>query len=128
MQPTDRLYTIQEISRELNLPKSTIRFWEKRLEGLIQPIRSKGGQRRYLPEHIKTLCRIKELKQQGVSLSDIQRRLLKEKDLPLTDLSEQHIHYLADRVAGLVKQEIFRYLSESVNQERSSRWNLDKTK
>ena len=117
MPSSERLYTIQEISQELNLPKSTLRFWEKRLEGLIKPIRSKGGQRRYLPEHIATLHHIKRLKQQGAKLNDIQRKLRKEREHPPVDLSEQHIHYLADRVAGLVKEEIFRYLSEGINQE-----------
>ena len=117
MQPTDRLYTIQEISQELDLPKSTIRFWEKRLEGLIQPIRSKGGQRRYLPEHIATLHRIKELKHQGVNLGDIHRKLTKEREHPIADLSEQHIHDLADRVAILVKKELCRYLTQQTAQD-----------
>ena len=117
MQPTDRHYTIQEISQTLDLPKSTIRYWEKRLEGLIQPLRSKGGQRRYLPEHVETLRRIKRMKRRGVNLSDIHRRLTEEKVQPLTGLNERHIDYLADRVAGLVKKEIFRFLSKGINLE-----------
>jgi DNA-binding transcriptional MerR regulator len=117
MLPTDRQYTIQEISQALDLPKSTLRYWEKRLEGLIQPLRSKGGQRRYLSEQIETLRRIKRMKRRGVNLSDIQSQLLEEQMRPLTDLNEQHIQYVAERVAELVKKEISNYLNHIFDQE-----------
>ena len=35
MDQTKNLYTIQQVSYKLEIPKSTLRFWEKELNGLI---------------------------------------------------------------------------------------------
>lgn len=54
-------YKIQEISKKLALPASTIRFWENEFSGLIEPARTNGGQRRYSEKDIDYLKKIKEL-------------------------------------------------------------------
>ncbi|MGV8056581.1 MAG: polysaccharide biosynthesis protein [Smithellaceae bacterium] len=54
-------YKIQEISKHLELPASTIRFWETEFSGFIDPIRTNGGQRRYSQNDINYLTKIKEL-------------------------------------------------------------------
>ncbi|MBW1699156.1 MAG: MerR family transcriptional regulator [Deltaproteobacteria bacterium] len=58
MDSTDRLFTIQQLSRKLNVPKPTLRFWENELKGLLVPLRSKGGQRRYTFEHVELIKQI----------------------------------------------------------------------
>ena len=39
--------SIAEISNKLKIPKHTLRFWEKEFHGMIVPLRTQGGQRRY---------------------------------------------------------------------------------
>ena len=47
MDQQEQLFTIQQLSKKLNIPKPTLRFWEKELEGIFVPLRTRGGQRRY---------------------------------------------------------------------------------
>jgi UDP-N-acetylglucosamine 4,6-dehydratase len=54
-------YKIQEISKKLELPASTIRFWENEFSDFIEPTRTHGGQRRYSQKDIDHLIKIKEL-------------------------------------------------------------------
>lgn len=57
----DKLYKIKEVSDRLNLPISTIRYWEREFEGILTPARTEKGQRRYSRREIKTLETIKRL-------------------------------------------------------------------
>ncbi len=57
----DRLCKIKEVSDRLNLPISTIRYWEREFEGILTPARTEKGQRRYSRREIKTLETIKRL-------------------------------------------------------------------
>lgn len=57
----DRLCKIKEVSDRLNLPISTIRYWEREFEGILTPTRTEKGQRRYSRREIKTLETIKRL-------------------------------------------------------------------
>jgi len=43
----NNLISIQEISALLKVAKPTLRFWEKEFEGILVPLRTRGGQRRY---------------------------------------------------------------------------------
>lgn len=54
-------YKIQEVSKQLDLPASTIRFWETEFSDFIDPARTNGGQRRYSQKDIDYLFKIKEL-------------------------------------------------------------------
>lgn len=54
-------YKIREISKQLELPASTIRFWEMEFSDFVDPIRTNGGQRRYSQKDISSLNKIKEL-------------------------------------------------------------------
>lgn len=49
-----KYYSIGDVSVLLNLPQSTIRFWEKQFAEL-QPKRSGGGTRKYTPKDIEQL-------------------------------------------------------------------------
>ena len=51
---TKKYYSISDVSEMLNLPQSTLRFWEKQFIEL-QPKRSSGGTRKYTPKDIEQL-------------------------------------------------------------------------
>ena len=59
MNQNEQLHTIQQLSTKLNIPKPTLRFWEKEFEGILVPLRTKGGQRRYAPGHVSLIEEIK---------------------------------------------------------------------
>jgi len=54
-------YRVQEVSKKLGVPTSTIRYWESAFPAFVKPIRTNGGQRRYSDEDIDALMQIKEL-------------------------------------------------------------------
>ena len=54
-------YRIQEVSEKLEVPVSTIRFWETEFADVIRPKRTDGGQRRYSEQDIEQLGQIKDL-------------------------------------------------------------------
>ncbi|MEA3428725.1 MAG: MerR family transcriptional regulator [Thermodesulfobacteriota bacterium] len=120
----DRLSSIQEVSALLKVPKPTLRFWEKELEGILVPLRTDGGQRRYTVENIvvidllrqcaSTAREIKKLKRKGVSLPEIKRKLGKgqmpEAGSQRTgDERTGRIDLLAVRVAEVVRAEVNRF-------------------
>lgn len=60
MPRTKLYYLITEVSDMLDIPPSTLRFWERVIPQL-KPTRSKGGQRRYRQSDIDLIRRIKTL-------------------------------------------------------------------
>lgn len=52
---------INEVSNRVNVPVSTIRFWEKKFPAYVQPRKTTGGQRRYSAADIETIRWIREL-------------------------------------------------------------------
>lgn len=66
-------------SRLTDVEVHTIRYWEEELAGLLEPIRTEGGQRRYGPEHIELLLRIKTLlRDDMLTIPGARRRLMNE--------------------------------------------------
>ena len=106
--------TIQQVSQKLDVPKPTLRFWEREFVGILVPLRTNGGQRRYAPEHVSVIEEIKMLKKAGLSLVEIKRRLGKG---PMSEAGTQGsgegrtdgIDLLAERVAEVVKMEVLRF-------------------
>jgi DNA-binding transcriptional MerR regulator len=101
--------TIQQVSERLKLPKSTIRFWEKEFEGLIQPTRSAGGQRRYCEDDMTALASIHGLKQQGLSLAQIKEQLIRGDSIE-TALNMHAVEQLTQRITKYVRREIYNFL------------------
>lgn len=106
------MFTIQEVSHKLKISKHTLRFWEKELEGLIVPLRTQGGQRRYTSEHLFVIKEIRRLKDKGLSLAQIRNKLgndalkvVKENRTQVT-----RIENLADEVAEVVRSAVYNYL------------------
>ena len=101
------MFTIQQISQRTDIPKSTLRFWEKHFSTILKPIRSSGGQRRCTNEHITVLKEIKNLRDSDHSLAEIKARLEPGLETPLP--SSPEIEKLAARLGQLVKDEICRF-------------------
>jgi len=112
MNRINQLFTIQQVSTKLNIPKPTLRFWEEELDGIIVPNRTPGGQRRYSSEHISIIEDIAYLKKRGMSLAEIRKQLgnhYKQKG----DFSDSnHIDLLAERIAEAVRAEIYSFFEK----------------
>ena len=128
----EQAITIQQVSQKLDVPKPTLRFWERAFDGILVPLRTNGGQRRYAPEHISVIEEIKMLKKAGLSLVEIKRKLGKGQrsvvrcqrsesmskvggqmsgsgSLKSRDGRTEGFDLLAERVAEVVKMEVLRF-------------------
>lgn len=56
----EKFYKIGEVSKMLELPASTLRYWENHFKQL-RPVKSTGGQRFYTDKHIEMLKQLKEM-------------------------------------------------------------------
>ncbi len=103
----NQLFSILQVSKKLNIPKHTLRFWEKELNGLLVPLRTEGGQRRYSTENLRLLEEIKNCRDNGMSLSEITEKITQgfegEKSQP------SNVDLLATRVAEAVKTEVYNF-------------------
>lgn len=70
---------INEVEKELNIPKATIRFYEK--ENLLQPKRNDNSYREYSEEDIEILKKIVVLRKIGISIEDVKSLLSRGFDL-----------------------------------------------
>lgn len=86
-------YRVQEVSKKLGVPTSTIRYWESAFPAFVKPIRTNGGQRRYSDEDIDALMQVKELLHGKNRTIDQARILLKRgnDDIGKIDWSKQTI-------------------------------------
>jgi len=109
MQGSSLTLSIQEVSERMNVTKHTLRFWEKELAGLLVPIRTEGGQRRYTLENILVIEEIKRLKREGLSLSSIKGKLKSVGDIVLDKSDPKAIESFADHVAESVKSAIYSF-------------------
>ena len=114
MNQQEQLFTIQQVSTKLNIPKPTLRFWEKELDGIIVPHRTRGGQRRYALEHLTIIGKVKELREKVMSLPEIKRKLGKGQmseagSQGSGDERTDRVDLLAARVAEVVRAEVNRF-------------------
>jgi DNA-binding transcriptional MerR regulator len=114
MEKYEHLLSIQQISRKFDIPKSTIRFWEKELNGLLVPIRTNGGQRRYSSEHMTIIETIKKLKYKGLSLIEIRELLTNKNEIgQRKEVNIDGIELLTKRIAKAIKKELYSYFYEN---------------
>ena len=107
MNQQEQLFTIQQVSTKLNIPKPTLRFWEKELDGIIVPHRTRGGQRRYALEHLAIIGKVKELREKGMSLAEIKKQI--NNTNKGDNSNSNRVDLLAERVAEAVKAEVNRF-------------------
>jgi DNA-binding transcriptional MerR regulator len=116
MNNENSLMTIEAVSRQLRIPKHTLRFWEKEFEGILNPSRTSGGQRRYTLDHIVRIEEINRLRKNGMGLAAIKRRLVESDQRTRT--GSDRIDLLASRVAEVVKAEVCQFFRKE-NQDSS---------
>lgn len=82
MKPTKSYYKIGEVSAMLDVPVSTLRFWEDTFEQL-DPFRTPGGMRKYRPEDVD-MCRLIKhlLRDKGYSLEYAKKELANFRKYP----------------------------------------------
>ena len=109
--------TIQEVSDRAGISKHTLRFWERELTGVILPLRTKGGQRRYTLEHVLVVEEIKRLKGKGYSLDDIKHDLSRRFNTEEEHYNHQRADVLANKIAEMVRTAIFSFLEDKTAKE-----------
>jgi DNA-binding transcriptional MerR regulator len=68
-------YAIGEVAEMLNVPVSTVRFWENEFD-ILKPRKNKKGNRLFMPEDIKNLKIIHHLvKEKGMTLAGAKKQL-----------------------------------------------------
>lgn len=74
--PIEKLYySIGEVAEMLEVPISTVRFWEGEFD-ILKPIKNKKGNRLFTPSDIKNLKIIYHLlKVEGMTLPGVKKRL-----------------------------------------------------
>jgi len=73
-------YSIGEVSKMLEVPVSTVRFWENEFV-VLKPMKNKKGNRLFTPADVKNLKIIHHLlKEEGMTLSGVKRRLSEKWD------------------------------------------------
>jgi len=107
--------TIQEVSERLHVNKPTLRFWEKKFEGLIVPLRTEGGQRRYTDEHLRLIEQIKVLKDRGMRLMDIREELVRLENGLGSNPNQEKMDLLANRIAEVVKSVVSDFLTKETH-------------
>ena len=79
---TKSYYKIGEVSTMLDVPVSTLRFWEDSFEQL-DPFRTPGGMRKYRPEDVEVCKLIKHLlRDKGYSLEYAKKELANFRKYP----------------------------------------------
>jgi DNA-binding transcriptional MerR regulator len=68
-------YTIGETAKTLNVPVSTVRFWENEFD-VLKPMKNKKGNRLFTQQDLKNLKIIHRLlKEEGMTLDGAKKRL-----------------------------------------------------
>jgi DNA-binding transcriptional MerR regulator len=114
MPPQMKTLSIQQVSQRLGVPKHTLRFWEKELEGIIAPNRTNGKQRRYTLEDLLVIQEVKSLKEQGLKLEDIRSKLNNRFKFSLKNSKGEGIEELANRIAELVRLAIHNFFEGKI--------------
>ncbi len=73
-------YSIGEVAEMLEVPVSTVRFWENEFV-VLKPLKNKKGNRLFTPADIKNLRIIHHLlKEEGITLAGVKKKLSEKWD------------------------------------------------
>jgi DNA-binding transcriptional MerR regulator len=68
-------YSIGEVSRMLEVPVSTVRFWENEFD-ILKPMKNKKGNRMFTAADVKNLMIIHRLlKEEGMTMAGVKKKL-----------------------------------------------------
>ncbi len=74
--------SINEVSKRLDVPAHTLRYWEKQFPVAIRPTTGAGGRRYYRTETVQRLIIIRELLYtRGLTIAGV-KKLLRDGDFP----------------------------------------------
>lgn len=74
--------SINEVSKQLDVPAHTLRYWEKQFPVAIRPTTGTGGRRYYRTETVRRLTVIKQLLYtHGMTIAGV-KKLLRDGNLP----------------------------------------------
>lgn len=80
-QNREETLSIGDVSKQLGIPSSTIRFYEKEFGSYLQVLKTAGGHRRFRTQDAEKLKYIHTLvHEQGRSLRDVKAALVSDKD------------------------------------------------
>lgn len=67
---------INEVSKRLDIPAHTLRYWEKQFAGAIKPTTGAGGRRYYRPEVVDKIATIKSLLyDRGMTIAGVKKMI-----------------------------------------------------
>ena len=73
-------YSIGEVAEMLEVPVSTVRFWENEFD-ILKPMKNKKGNRLFTPADVKNLKMLYHLvKEEGMTLSGAKKKLSEKWD------------------------------------------------
>ncbi len=82
MENNEYFASINEVSKRLNVPAHTLRYWEKQFPVAIRPTTGAGGRRYYRTETVNKLIVIKDLLYtHGLTIAGV-KKLLRDGNLP----------------------------------------------
>ena len=84
---------------------------EKELDGIIVPLRTSGGQRRYTQDHLSIIEEIKKMRDKGLSLLDVKRIFQNMNGPNYEEPNPQSIDFLAEQIAESVKSAIYQFFN-----------------
>jgi len=68
-------YSIGEVSKMLEVPVSTVRFWENEFD-ILRPMKNKKGNRMFTSNDVRNLTIIhKLLKEEGMTMAGVKKKL-----------------------------------------------------
>lgn len=75
---TEYFLSINEVSKKLDVPAHTLRYWEKQFGTVIKPTTGANGRRYYRPETVDAIAKIREyLYSNGMTIAGV-KKLLKD--------------------------------------------------
>lgn len=76
MENKEYFSSINDVSKRLNVPAHTLRYWEKQFPAAIKPTTGAGGRRYYRAETVDTLVMIKDLLYtHGMTIAGVKKML-----------------------------------------------------
>lgn len=81
---TEYFASINEVSKRLDVPAHTLRYWEKQFPTMIRPTTGAGGRRYYRAEMVDRLFVIKDLLyNRGMTIAGV-KKIMREGNFPKT--------------------------------------------
>jgi len=87
----DFFVSINEISKRLDIPAHTLRYWEKQFPTVVRPITGAGGRRYYRPDIVIKIEKIKFLLYtKGMTIAGV-KRMIHDGTFSIEDFDENDL-------------------------------------